>query len=108
MVGTGRFELPTPRTPSESSTRRSHVPTEGNRSISGGVKQYDFTPVSGARRAASGDFMFRFGLVRLFPAQQLEPRPTPTAVSRSAHVAMANYPACAGTEPCPDQHQSDC
>ena len=29
MVGTGRFELPTPRTPSECSTRLSHVPTEG-------------------------------------------------------------------------------
>ena len=27
MVGTGRFELPTPRTPSECSTRLSHVPT---------------------------------------------------------------------------------
>ena len=32
MVGTGRFELPTPRTPSECSTRLSHVPTEGIRS----------------------------------------------------------------------------
>jgi hypothetical protein len=30
MVGTGRFELPTPRTPSECSTRLSHVPTEEN------------------------------------------------------------------------------
>lgn len=30
MVGTGRFELPTPRTPSECSTRLSHVPTTGN------------------------------------------------------------------------------
>src|ERR1700752_1001783 len=27
MVGTGRFELPTPRTPSQGSTRLSHVPT---------------------------------------------------------------------------------
>src|SRR5215813_4787031 len=27
LVGTGRFELPTPRTPSECSTRLSHVPT---------------------------------------------------------------------------------
>src|SRR5271156_2947056 len=27
MVGTGRFELPTPRTPSDCSTRLSHVPT---------------------------------------------------------------------------------
>src|SRR5947208_9434231 len=32
LVGTGRFELPTPRTPSECSTRLSHVPTAGNRS----------------------------------------------------------------------------
>src|SRR5262249_38521420 len=31
MVGTGRFELPTPRTPSECSTRLSHVPTGGTR-----------------------------------------------------------------------------
>src|SRR5437868_4077477 len=31
MVGTGRFELPTPRTPSECSTRLSHVPTAGTR-----------------------------------------------------------------------------
>src|ERR1700745_218762 len=30
MVGTGRFELPTPRTPSECSTRLSHVPTFNN------------------------------------------------------------------------------
>jgi hypothetical protein len=28
LVGTGRFELPTPRTPSECSTRLSHVPTQ--------------------------------------------------------------------------------
>src|SRR6516164_2564714 len=31
MVGTGRFELPTPRTPSECSTRLSHVPTRFSR-----------------------------------------------------------------------------
>src|SRR5437588_1661992 len=31
LVGTGRFELPTPRTPSECSTRLSHVPTVGSR-----------------------------------------------------------------------------
>src|SRR5215472_2498277 len=30
VVGTGRFELPTPRTPSECSTRLSHVPTGEN------------------------------------------------------------------------------
>src|SRR5947208_8330136 len=33
LVGTGRFELPTPRTPSECSTRLSHVPTARNRSL---------------------------------------------------------------------------
>jgi toxin ParE1/3/4 len=33
LVGTGRFELPTPRTPSECSTRLSHVPTERIRGI---------------------------------------------------------------------------
>ena len=31
LVGTGRFELPTPRTPSECSTRLSHVPTSCGR-----------------------------------------------------------------------------
>jgi hypothetical protein len=31
LVGTGRFELPTPRTPSECSTRLSHVPTQSSR-----------------------------------------------------------------------------
>jgi hypothetical protein len=49
LVGTGRFELPTPRTPSECSTRLSHVPTEispvtsdgayeENSNIKGGVR----------------------------------------------------------------------
>src|SRR5690242_15511334 len=33
MVGTGRFELPTPRTPSECSTRLSHVPTGWNHGV---------------------------------------------------------------------------
>ena len=33
MVGTGRFELPTPRTPSECSTRLSHVPTQSSRLV---------------------------------------------------------------------------
>ena len=33
MVGTGRFELPTPRTPSECSTRLSHVPTQWSRLV---------------------------------------------------------------------------
>jgi hypothetical protein len=36
MVGTGRFELPTPRTPSECSTRLSHVPTQSSRLRGGG------------------------------------------------------------------------
>ena len=36
MVGTGRFELPTPRTPSECSTRLSHVPTQCSRSAEAG------------------------------------------------------------------------
>ena len=31
LVGTGRFELPTPRTPSECSTRLSHVPLDSMR-----------------------------------------------------------------------------
>src|SRR5437763_8775372 len=39
MVGTGRFELPTPRTPSECSTRLSHVPTGWNHGL--------ITPVAG-------------------------------------------------------------
>src|SRR5262249_32971224 len=42
MVGTGRFELPTPRTPSECSTRLSHVPTliEPRRFESGLTKKF--------------------------------------------------------------------
>ena len=39
MVGTGRFELPTPRTPSECSTRLSHVPTGKESAISGETTQ---------------------------------------------------------------------
>jgi hypothetical protein len=38
MVGTGRFELPTPRTPSECSTRLSHVPTQIRTERSEGVR----------------------------------------------------------------------
>lgn len=34
LVGTGRFELPTPRTPSECSTRLSHVPTKRKAAVS--------------------------------------------------------------------------
>ena len=41
MVGTGRFELPTPRTPSECSTRLSHVPTQYSRP---GTSQRGVTP----------------------------------------------------------------
>src|SRR5437868_5073658 len=37
MVGTGRFELPTPRTPSECSTRLSHVPTGWNHGLNASV-----------------------------------------------------------------------
>jgi hypothetical protein len=45
MVGTGRFELPTPRTPSECSTRLSHVPTGGRSAALSAVEglQNDFT-----------------------------------------------------------------
>jgi hypothetical protein len=39
MVGTGRFELPTPRTPSECSTRLSHVPTQIRTERSEGVRR---------------------------------------------------------------------
>jgi hypothetical protein len=45
MVGTGRFELPTPRTPSECSTRLSHVPTRKEPAASSaadGVNQGNF------------------------------------------------------------------
>src|SRR5437588_12171480 len=37
LVGTGRFELPTPRTPSECSTRLSHVPTGFELSVRTGL-----------------------------------------------------------------------
>jgi hypothetical protein len=41
MVGTGRFELPTPRTPSECSTRLSHVPT--TKEVRCGRKRGDYS-----------------------------------------------------------------
>src|ERR1017187_3704151 len=45
MVGMGRFELPTPRTPSECSTRLSHIPTVSG---AGAPKGYiDFNTASG-------------------------------------------------------------
>ena len=47
MVGTGRFELPTPRTPSECSTRLSHVPTQWSRLGRAGFRGLNqFTPAT--------------------------------------------------------------
>src|ERR1035438_7685463 len=64
MVGTGRFELPTPRTPSECSTRLSHVPTQSSRlarSRLWGPNQFTpalpcaaESPISGARQPHEG------------------------------------------------------
>ena len=51
MVGTGRFELPTPRTPSECSTRLSHVPTGRNPLLvrgGWGLRQNSTPPESGS------------------------------------------------------------
>src|SRR6266700_454678 len=39
LVGTGRFELPTPRTPSECSTRLSHVPTRKDSAATAGCRK---------------------------------------------------------------------
>ena len=64
LVGTGRFELPTPRTPSECSTRLSHVPTGRSRCHHGRR-----TP--NPRKAAAGltpEFyttLFNFGAVKM-------------------------------------------
>ena len=59
MVGTGRFELPTPRTPSECSTRLSHVPTWKDSAVtsrcSGGVRS-DSTPIQRENRRVLGPF----------------------------------------------------
>src|SRR5207237_1645944 len=45
LVGTGRFELPTPRTPSECSTRLSHVPTRRKlRAMARNRGNHNFTP----------------------------------------------------------------
>src|SRR5689334_13006956 len=59
MVGTGRFELPTPRTPSECSTRLSHVPTWKDSAVtsrcSGGVRS-DSTPIQRENRLLPGPF----------------------------------------------------
>src|SRR6202167_3846646 len=45
LVGTGRFELPTPRTPSECSTRLSHVPTRKEPAASH-AQRMGFNPIS--------------------------------------------------------------
>src|SRR5215471_5282863 len=42
LVGTGRFELPTPRTPSECSTRLSHVPN-GINNLQGFPPIFDYS-----------------------------------------------------------------
>jgi hypothetical protein len=56
LVGTGRFELPTPRTPSECSTRLSHVPTRKEpaamRSAASGVDSRILSLVAGFCRTA--------------------------------------------------------
>ena len=64
MVGTGRFELPTPRTPSECSTRLSHVPTERNPlrraaadGVDLGILHYGSSFVGSARKNAA-DLLF--------------------------------------------------
>ena len=56
MVGTGRFELPTPRTPSECSTRLSHVPTEEEREapLTGAMLWGNFILPSAFRAARLG------------------------------------------------------
>ena len=53
LVGTGRFELPTPRTPSECSTRLSHVPTA--------VEPAVVYSIAGMRRAIAVILLFVFG-----------------------------------------------
>src|SRR5271155_743808 len=62
MVGTGRFELPTPRTPSECSTRLSHVPTRKEPAAShpqrmGLTREFYHQPRS--FRAVGSDFLNR-------------------------------------------------
>src|SRR6266851_5625617 len=94
MVGTGRFELPTPRTPSECSTRLSHVPTGRNRPHAqkrrwGCLR--DFTP--GLAFLALRDRLFLknskldFLLYRINPVDQ-HPHPLSHAVDLAA--AQAN------------------
>jgi hypothetical protein len=62
MVGTGRFELPTPRTPSECSTRLSHVPTEDPTAVlaasgvSIGILHYELQPAAAIRLKSPSNF----------------------------------------------------
>ncbi len=99
MVGTGRFELPTPRTPSECSTRLSHVPTgripplTKNLSAGGGV-QRNFTPLDGSRPRRRG--IRESGPQGRTPRSK-SPRPercrSSLALDASATVFMARF-AC--------------
>src|SRR5580704_12137300 len=73
MVGTGRFELPTPRTPSECSTRLSHVPTkEGIRrpsaqcAVCEGVRNNSTPAQSFSRPGAWADWLFSILIVPFF------------------------------------------
>ena len=66
MVGTGRFELPTPRTPSECSTRLSHVPT-----YSRGLPPQSTTATARRlQRAATGMLGLRAHPARAHPARK--------------------------------------
>jgi hypothetical protein len=80
MVGTGRFELPTPRTPSECSTRLSHVPTlEGFHRTQARLRR--FIPAEG--------FIWNFTLqVRLSKLLQISP------VRSRADVDLQRYGQC--------------
>src|ERR1051325_2904168 len=62
LVGTGRFELPTPRTPSECSTRLSHVPTQDLRCrAASGAHPFYLTAISdlASQRRLAAIFLFR-------------------------------------------------
>src|SRR5437016_12018864 len=66
LVGTGRFELPTPRTPSECSTRLSHVPTRRKpRAMARNRGNDNFTPELFYTRALSGFLIGRLCSHRL-------------------------------------------
>jgi hypothetical protein len=81
MVGTGRFELPTPRTPSECSTRLSHVPTE---------RQPDRE-----RGRLRGHWLVYTGLCREFPELPLEG--LPIANRRACRLCIHREPLIAGS-----------